>query len=438
MLKGHAKIELTNVNTGEMEVYEHDNLVTNAVTKFLNKYASFCGIQNVASGALPIYNKLTNGLLLFQKELEENAENTFLPCSSEDELVGYASNDAYSGTDTKRGSINQNESEEVENGYKYVWDFATSQGNGEISALGLTNYKCGAEPYKLTKYGNLYAVSFSYDLYNKYIENIFDFDFDTYTFTSLHMSTTAILEIAKVQLHYNSIGIKDTLTDIKLINFKSVDLSSNTISLNQNCIWIDGWDGYYYSVYASGTTVTIARIDKTTLKLDEEYGQKSIVLSHTTTIKIHTMPNGFAHRNAAIMKGYIYIIATNSVYKVNLNDVTDIQYKEVSGIVGYGATRYGSQNAIYTVKHIIFEDLTTRENISSGTGILGSDAYDRCIVFSDYGTMFRTASNGSSNISIRMGMTHDYLATINNLATPVTKTAAQTMKITYTLTEVEE
>ena len=31
-----------------------------------------------------------------------------------------------------------------------------------------------------------------------------------------------------------------------------------------------------------------------------------------------------------------------------------------------------------------------------------------------------------------------YLGTINNLASPIVKTASQTMKITYTLTDVEE
>ena len=36
MIKGHTKIILTNVETGEEEVHEDDNLVTNAIDKIIN------------------------------------------------------------------------------------------------------------------------------------------------------------------------------------------------------------------------------------------------------------------------------------------------------------------------------------------------------------------------------------------------------------------
>ena len=34
-MKGHAKIELTNVETGEKRVIEHDNMITNAVAELI-------------------------------------------------------------------------------------------------------------------------------------------------------------------------------------------------------------------------------------------------------------------------------------------------------------------------------------------------------------------------------------------------------------------
>ena len=34
-MKGHTKIELTDVNTGEVEVIEHDNMITSAIEKEL-------------------------------------------------------------------------------------------------------------------------------------------------------------------------------------------------------------------------------------------------------------------------------------------------------------------------------------------------------------------------------------------------------------------
>jgi hypothetical protein len=38
----------------------------------------------------------------------------------------------------KRGSLNTTESGAVENGYKFVWDFATDKANASINSLALT------------------------------------------------------------------------------------------------------------------------------------------------------------------------------------------------------------------------------------------------------------------------------------------------------------
>jgi len=45
------------------------------------------------------------------------------------------------------------------------------------------------------------------------------------------------------------------------------------------------------------------------------------------------------------------------------------------------------------------------------------------------------ANSNSSYQGLLLHVRTPYLATINNLTTPVTKTSAQTMKITYTITE---
>ena len=39
MLKGHAKIELTDVKTGEIQVYEENNLFTNIIDELANNNA---------------------------------------------------------------------------------------------------------------------------------------------------------------------------------------------------------------------------------------------------------------------------------------------------------------------------------------------------------------------------------------------------------------
>ena len=69
--------------------------------------------------------------------------------SSDNMPVAYASNDVNATTNTKRGSMNLTESKTLENGYRFVWEFTPSQGNGTIAAVGLTSRHGGANFQKL-------------------------------------------------------------------------------------------------------------------------------------------------------------------------------------------------------------------------------------------------------------------------------------------------
>ena len=59
------------------------------------------------------------------------------------EAIKGVSSDANNTTDIRRGSRNLTESKRIDGGYKFVWDFATSQANGTISAIALTNRIAG-------------------------------------------------------------------------------------------------------------------------------------------------------------------------------------------------------------------------------------------------------------------------------------------------------
>lgn len=145
-LHGHTKIELTNIDTGETRIIEENNIVTNALQDILKPLA--CGIpytalgNNVTDDVTGFKGEsrsvclLTGGLLLFSSALEENVDN-FMP-PEDSEVVGIGTTIAYSGSSTMAGSYNFNESGAVENGYKHIWDFDTSHGNGQIACACLT------------------------------------------------------------------------------------------------------------------------------------------------------------------------------------------------------------------------------------------------------------------------------------------------------------
>ena len=159
MLKGKTVIELTDVHTGKKEHYEDTNLVTEAAMDVLN-----CNIKgmlyngttfNGSTGddwMLPLKKNIMGGILLYQNALEERADTIYAPLDNP--LIGYASDDANNTEDIRRGSRNLTESKEVDGGYRFVWDFATSQANGTISAICLSNTLAG----KGTQYAGNYMV----------------------------------------------------------------------------------------------------------------------------------------------------------------------------------------------------------------------------------------------------------------------------------------
>lgn len=142
-LHGRTTIELFDAQSGE-KVFEHaeNNMVTVALQRLLDLPAELTVMDNVSSrNCLPAYympflDKALSGIWVFSKELPENAD--YISPSVEDviALEGFAGGE-YSGSNTKRGSLNLNESGAIDKGYKFVWDFATDKCNGVIKCVSL-------------------------------------------------------------------------------------------------------------------------------------------------------------------------------------------------------------------------------------------------------------------------------------------------------------
>ena len=156
-MKGITEIELTNVRTGEKEKYTEMNLVTNAIADFFSHNIdgmlfTINGNTNDLNGnMLPLCPNGIGGILLFSDTIEENPDRYYAP--SANPCVGYASNDVNDTTNVMRGSMNLTETKRLDNGYKFVWDFTTSQANGTISCVALT-HKWGGLAYM----GDTYTI----------------------------------------------------------------------------------------------------------------------------------------------------------------------------------------------------------------------------------------------------------------------------------------
>lgn len=146
-LKGHIKLTLHNCRTGKNEVVEGDNIVTNAVRDiFLNNQLG--GIDY--SKLLPLWSKWFGGILCY-----ENAHPLVGGVLDPDDY--YPQGDlinpvtAHAGQvspqdladDRKRGMPNTAGQVFTDGVVKQSWEWGSTQGNGNISALSLTHADVG-------------------------------------------------------------------------------------------------------------------------------------------------------------------------------------------------------------------------------------------------------------------------------------------------------
>lgn len=145
-LKGTTRIELTDVNTGEVKVIEESNFVTNALKNFCQPILRNHDLMQTSyfkrEGVLNI-ETMMRGLLLFDKTFDENADIFFPP--QDFEQIGHAGAITYTGSDLSLGSYNNNQSivNTTTDERTYVWDFTAEQANGIIRSICLTTQEGG-------------------------------------------------------------------------------------------------------------------------------------------------------------------------------------------------------------------------------------------------------------------------------------------------------
>ena len=261
-LKGTAVIELTDVNTSKVETYVEENMVTNAINNILglNPMAIFYCEEDYSTGLvwtdnlLPICPNMIGGILLFQKALEENADNIY--AKSDNLPVAYASNDVNSTANIARGSLNLTESKALDNGYKFVWEFTASQGNGTIAALALTSALGGQNGY-----GSSVADASTF-LQLKEVDigtlglakqmvlfETVEVDFENDMLYSITFENSSVI-VRKVRIPIFSIGLNEKINDSTYTVLEEKAIPTSTFKfLGDYTLYgefLDGQDGYWY------------------------------------------------------------------------------------------------------------------------------------------------------------------------------------------------
>lgn len=484
-IKGSSVIELTDVNTGRVQMFKDENLVTAAVPKALAFHLGLAeksnSVANVAaSNLLPVVPNAIGGILCYEDRLDENPGVFY--ADPNNKIVGCASNNSHSTTSSIRGSMNAVESGPLEDGkgYRFVFDFNTAQGNGTISAIALTSRQGGVSgygdhvnPYRCAENVNAYKIDVTTSNYEKYIDVItalmyaVSVRYEKNDLISIIPLSTGDLEIvsvpfptSKVDLTGGSFYNGSTYRVLATVTPSGDFFGGAAGTTSKSSFYgsfFDGEDGYWWGFSYQGRsskgpmTVYWAKINQETFKITEG----TWTLDNITTRAYTSVPfrqslseqywigSSYIRTDCPLTfgGGYLYMLNYNmdAVYKINRNnptDITEIKIKAVSTKNEsnrdrpYQRIRY-IHGRVYLPTGFIDADNMFTEAVIDWTS---SDGMQMPVTRKDQIYAF-SFGKLDSNLKAYPVLVSPYLATINNLAKPVVKTADKTMKITYILRE---
>lgn len=462
-LKGEMTLELTDSTTGAVETITETNMITNAVNDILG--TNPMGTFYKAAGEydemllwngnlLPICPNMIGGILLFANAIEENVDHIYemganLP-------IAYASNDVNSTANTARGGLNLTESKALDNGYRFVWEFSPSQGNGTIAAVALTSAQGGQNaygnaiaddtPFLRIRYVDEDAID---DAIKMQLFEIVEVDFENDVAYSITYGDSSVI-ITKIRMPIFSIGLNERLDDTTYTVLEVQTLTTDTFkflgsSTTRYGEFLDGQDGYWYGFanqQNSSGSATLRWIKIS--KADYTFTEGTWTLSNAKLTEVGkrnketTYPERFV--KSCIRDGYLYVPAYNKqgIYKINLansSDVTLIPLGFTTKLKSLGETGTSEVYLTLVGDLIIANDfqVTKDDQIIQTVGSARFKAMATPLFRYKEFLFFWGGTYGNEHRCTYL--LTPYLATINNLSSAVVKNTDKTMKITYTLTE---
>ena len=437
-LHGHVTIDLHNHKSGFTErVAEGDNLVTNAV-KYITRAITLSPNKMSLADYIPVAsNRLLGGLMIFDGALTESTSNCEFPGNVH--FVASAGNDAVTERYTT-GQKNDAESGPVENGYKTVWDFATNVANGEIGSLARTDVRCGND-ICLAHLDTILSGKYLTDSDGTYYQSglLYDYEegkpLDGYYYDTRGNGVKWKQKISLNSINATSgMGYDGDPVASDLVNIKDIPIS-NIGGLHYN-----NRTKIAYSINMGNTlykydkaTDTVTSIDRTTEGITWGYN-----------------PMWGWSNYPKIVGNYIVDRQEDYIWRAPLNDIRNgtkyeglilhpqKTYKaysiyNVGDALTYVRNSYSNANDEHS--YFLYEDGSSVDlGLTAAQG--GNGAYvewDNQTYCPIYGTGLVAKRIGSTN-SMHILIASNYLGTIFNLSEKVTKSASQSMKITYTLT----
>lgn len=471
-IKGKTTIQLFNAKTGkEIERHTDDNMVTNLYPKLFEFgfkswrapwFSSTSQNNQMTKLSMMKPSDFVGGIQLFDSALIENP-NLILPQPGVG-CIGHAGGD-YAGTDPYRGDLNASESGIITNGYKYVWDFATDKANGIIRSVAMTSLKGGNSGYRSdTFFGTSDAIA----IQGWSPSDAQPFTFNITKYTSLQLGrplwvTDDFLEFAFQATFSGTIRVKKYKSnDISQIGFNDYPWTNQNDSddmiktlSSSEYLTLNDVDGELYGLLYNSSTKTLYLKTYNRNNLSE--------LSSVTLVNGATqMELVFYQLVWGIVAGKVYVMG----YSQSPETVPRVLHKfdavtganegtiELPAALGtyregdFGGINFNSDRICFAVSRYppSGSNRSMFMYLFDGTKFLGgiSDYWNSTytswfyakLLHKDYPIIIAPGYYGYNGYFLgwAVGIFAHALFTINNLASPVIKTSANTMKVTYQIT----
>ena len=430
-IKGHTEIQLTDIRTGKVKTFHDDNMMTNGLAEFMKNHGMLCGTPFTTDVKNDLINTLLGGILLFDTALTENANNTRLTDGIK--MTANACHGVtHTGDPTELGSYDANESgwqNATHTVYRHVFTWTTSQGNGRIACACLTSKPHGyvGEGNSTSKAQtnntlNLFTYSSEENLGNNTKMVLMIKDSEVY-FISFDTSADSIT-ITKTHIADDECDLRDIKTISGAVEEEVVTIQNPTTTALQSPKKV--------SCRILSDSVVVSFYDRNrflVLTFPSNLGSLTSYVEVTAQATSLTFGNMVSFLNADATK-LIVSDNTNKIYTVDLSNLANVTEIVQEGVTVGSSLIYSSGKRHYMYNSVYDETLGKVYPINQNVGDYSYQTQD--LYKTDKTAYGRLVA--STSVQAAAGRRNDYLATINNLSSAVTKDSTQTMKVIYTLT----
>lgn len=479
--KANVKIILED-KQGNKEVIADHNMPTNALSEFFVN----CGWLNRDNAPQDsLVQELLGGIMLFDDEIDEDADVTYVP-SGLHMVANGAVGTTNSGAPYELGSCSAVATEtgwQDDGSYLQTYRWDENHGNGTIASLALTEKHFG-----LCGVGNPSgdALSVSTFLANQYSGTATTYVFHTLNDDTALMAHVSIMDseaykidlsdidngnitIKKYRIPTQKINLKETTTSPVELDSTTITTSDSTfISILRAIANLPGREeGYQYNYYDAYDHFWVWNSATSAVTWGTNYTQYLWDIDVVNaTIHTYTIPNTsgdtlygmflpiFLGDTVAFINGYFHnyysrSVDTSKIYQFTITNGTVGAITSISNTYGWQTTT-SNLGRVWSVSDnkVITSNQDGRWICYDKAGLI----YPTNIYTSSYSYRYMnrtdcphigyiaqyTSGSYHSYAAISLYRMVDYIATILNLATPVTKDATKTMTVVYTLTFDEE